>query len=451
LKNGLIAAGEKILTRTAHALEHHPKHVTALVAAALLLGGGGAFAVASLGPDPSDLPVREVLEAVTPLPVREQLDALELHRFNLYRSEITRSSDSVDSLLARLGVDDPAAAAYLRTDNGFRTQILGRAGRTVTVEANDAQKLQKLVVRWTPNDDGTFRRLVIERGEQGFASRVETAPLVASTRMSGAAIRSSLFAAADDARIPDAVIGQIIEIFSGDIDFHRALRQGDRFSVVYEALEADGEPMKVGRILSVEFLNKGQTHTAMWFQEPGRAKGSYFSMDGKSLETSYLASPVKFSRVTSGFATRFHPILHEWKAHLGVDYGASIGTPVRTIGDGTVEFAGVQNGFGKVVIIRHNNTDETLYAHLSRLDVRAGQPVHQGDNVGAVGMTGWATGPHLHFEFRVNGVHQDPSVIAQHRQAATLSAQARPAFERAARSMRMQLEAAQGAAVARAE
>ncbi|MBG9389631.1 M23 family metallopeptidase [Caenimonas aquaedulcis] len=452
MKNGLIAAGEKLLSRAAHALEHHPKQVTALLAAILLCGGGGAFAVAKLTPDAPDRPVREVLESVSPLPVQRQLDALDVHRFNLFRSEVSRASDTVESLLARLGVSDPAAAAYLRGDSTFRAQVLGRAGRIITAEASDTQALQKISVRWTAGDDGTFRRLVIARDAIGFASRIESAPLTASTRIGSATIRTSLFAAADEARIPDAVISQLIDIFSGDIDFHRSLHNGDRFNVVYEALEADGEPMRTGRVLSVEFMNKGQLHQAMWFQEPGR-KGSYYSLDGKSLDTGYLASPMEFSRVTSGFANRFHPILHQWKAHLGVDYGAVIGTAVRAVGDGTVEFAGEQNGFGKVVIVRHNNTDETLYAHLSRIDVRAGQPVRQSQNVGAVGMTGWATGPHLHFEFRVNGVHQDPTLIARHHgESSELSAQARPAFDRMAQSMRIQLAAAQASSsVARAD
>ena len=151
---------------------------------------------------------------------------------------------------------------------------------------------------------------------------------------------------------------------------------------------------------------------------------------------------MEFSRVTSNFAMRFHPILHQWKAHLGTDYGGAIGTPVRSVGDGVVDFAGVQNGFGNVVIVRHNSTDETLYAHLSRIDVRRGQSVAQGQRIGALGQTGWATGPHLHFEFRVNGVHKNPQLIAKHNDAATLSAESRPDFERLARAMRVQLAAA---------
>ena len=449
MKNGLIAAAEKLLSRAAHALEHHPKHVTALIAALMLGGGGGAFAVASLDPtpDPSTVQVRQVLEAVQPLAVKDQVQALDVHAFNLFRSDVTRASDTVESLLARLGIDDSYAATYLRNEPTFRTQLLGRAGRVLTGEASATQALRKLSARWAPDADGTFKRLVVERTSQGdFSSRLETVPLVAATRMSSAVIRTSLFAAADDARIPDSVVEQIIHIFSGDIDFHRSLRNGDRFNVVYEALEADGEPLRTGRILSVEFVNNGKLHQAMWFQEPG-TKGAYYTLDGKSLDTSYLASPMEFSRVTSGFAMRFHPILHKWKAHLGTDYGAATGTPVRAVGDGVVAFAGEQNGFGNVVIVKHNNTDETVYAHLSRIDVRAGQNVNQGQHVGAVGATGWATGPHLHFEFRVNGVHKNPSDIAKHSDATPLSAAARPQFERQARSMRTQLAAAASVAV----
>jgi murein DD-endopeptidase MepM/ murein hydrolase activator NlpD len=453
LKNGLMAAGEQILARAAHALEHHPKHVTAALAAVMLCGGGAAFAVASLDPEPSTVTVRQVLEAVQPLPVQEQLQALDIHSFRLFRSETTRASDTVEALLARLGIDDMQAAAFLRKDPMFRAQLLGRAGRTVTAEASDSQELQKLSARWAAaEDNGTFKRLVIERMPQGgFATRVESAPLVAATRMGSATVRTSLFAAADEARIPDGVVGKLVEIFSTDIDFHHALRVGDRFNVVYEALEADGEPMRTGRILSAEFMNNGTLHQAMWFEEPGR-KGGYYTLDGKSLDTSYLASPMEFSRVTSGFNMRFHPVLHRWKAHLGVDYGADIGTPVRTVGDGMVEFAGQQNGFGNVVIVKHNNSDQTLYAHLSRIDVQAGQTIRQGQHVGAVGATGWASGPHLHFEFRVNGAHQDPLVMARNSGALPLSAAAKPQFDRLARSMRAQLTAAASATtVARAD
>jgi murein DD-endopeptidase MepM/ murein hydrolase activator NlpD len=443
LKNSLIAVTRYLVDHVAHALEHHPKFLTAVAAAMMLGGGGGALAVASsMAPDPALWPVREILEDVQPLPVEAQAEALDVHSLKLFRSEATRANDTVESLLARLGVSDMAAAAYLRSDTTFRTQVLGRVGRNLTAEVNGRHGLDKLSVRWVPEDNGQFTRLVIERTPQReFVSRVETAPLAASARLAGGTIRSSLFAAVDDARIPDDIAMQVADIFSSDIDFHRGLRRGDRFSVVYEALEADGEPMRTGRVLSVEFMNNGRQHQAIWFQEPGK-KGGYYTMEGKSLTSSYLASPMEFSRVTSGFAMRFHPILKAWKAHLGVDYGAPTGTPVRTVGDGIVEFAGVQNGFGNVVFVRHNKGDVTVYAHLSRIDVRQGQSVSQAQRIGAVGSTGWATGPHLHFEFRVNGAHQDPLVMARKSEGAMLSAAARPAFDRLAGAMRMQLAAA---------
>ena len=237
---------------------------------------------------------------------------------------------------------------------------------------------------------------------------------------------------------------QVAELFSGDIDFRRSLRKGDRFSVVYETLEADGEPLRTGRVLSAEFQNNGKLHQALWFQDPATSQGAYYTADGQSLRRAYLASPVEFSRVSSGFAMRFHPIHKTWRAHLGTDFAAPTGTPVRIVGDGVVEFAGVQNGFGNVVFIKHRNQHVTVYAHLSRIGVKKGESVSQGQNIGAVGATGWATGPHLHFEFRVNGEHQDPMLIARQSEAAApVSAAARPAFDRLASVMRTELSSAE--------
>ncbi|MGZ5181892.1 MAG: peptidoglycan DD-metalloendopeptidase family protein [Ramlibacter sp.] len=435
----------------AKVLEHHPKQVTALVAALLLGGGGAAFAVASFGPDAASLPVHEVLEPVPLQDLRAQFDVLDAHSFSLWRSETVRATDTADTLLARLGVSDAEAAAYLRQDPVVRAQLLGRHGRVARAETTEQHALRSLTVRWVADDSGTFKRLVVQRGAQGrFTSRVETAPLVATARLGSGTVHSSLFASMDDARIPDEVAMQVADIFSSEIDFHRGLRKGDRFSIVYEALEADGEPLRTGRVLSVEFDNNGRKHQAMWFQQPG-TKGAYYTLDGKSLTSAYLASPMEFSRVTSSFAMRFHPILNQWRAHTGVDYGAPSGTPVRTVGDGVVDFAGVQNGYGNVVMVRHNASDTTVYAHLSRIDVRVGQAVSQGQRIGAVGATGWATGPHLHFEFRVNGSFHDPMEVARRSQGTTLTAAARPAFDKLARAMRSQLDAAELATLASAE
>jgi murein DD-endopeptidase MepM/ murein hydrolase activator NlpD len=254
-------------------------------------------------------------------------------------------------------------------------------------------------------------------------------------------IQTSLFAATDDANIPDNVATQLADVFAGDIDFQRALRKGDRFSVVYESLEADGETLRTGRVLSAEFVNAGKTLQAFWFQEPG-SKGGYYNADGKSLRHAYLASPLAFSRITSGFKMRFHPILQTWKAHLGVDYAAPTGTPVRSVGQGVVDFAGVQNGFGNVVMVKHNSGHTTVYAHLSRINVTRGQSIAQGQTVGLVGQTGWATGPHLHFEFRVNGTQKDPILMARESISVEVSAAARDAFKRQIAQSRTELTAA---------
>jgi murein DD-endopeptidase MepM/ murein hydrolase activator NlpD len=181
--------------------------------------------------------------------------------------------------------------------------------------------------------------------------------------------------------VPDGVTNQIAEIFGTDIDFRRELRKGDTFTVLYEAHTADGEPItwggSAGRVLAARFINKGETRDAVWFQEAGR-KGAYFDLTGRSKTRAFLASPLAFSRVTSGFAMRFHPILQTWRRHLGVDFGAPTGTPVRSVGEGVVSFAGRQGGYGNVVQVQHSGNRSTLYAHLSRIDVRKGQRVEQG-------------------------------------------------------------------------
>ncbi len=434
----------------------HPKRVTGTLAALLLGTGVTAFGVAPLAPDAADLPVRQVLEAVQALPTQSQTEVLDDFRYSLFRTDTTRSSDTADALLKRLNIDDASASAFLRSDANAHLILAGRPGKAVTVEASDSQQLLKLSMRWPTDDETLFKRLVIERTPAGLVSRIETAPYTASARLASGNIQSSLFAATDEARIPDAVAVQIAEIFSGDIDFRRALRKGDRFNVVYETLEADGEALRTGRVLSAEFVNAGKTYQAMWFQAPGQNsgaqnKGGYYTLDGQSLRRAYLSSPVEFSRVSSGFSMRFHPILQKWRAHLGTDFAAATGTPARTVGDGVVEFAGAQNGYGNVVFIKHRNGHETVYAHLSKISVQRGQTVSQGQTIGLVGATGWATGPHLHFEFRVNGVHQDPMTIAKQSETVTLSASAMPAFRELAAGVKSQLQAAATITQTRAE
>ena len=418
-----------------------------------MLGLGGfaatAFGIAPMMPDASDLPKRLVTETVTPQDMQSQLDALAEHELQLYRTDLTRSSDTADSLLKRLNISDPIAAAFIRNDATARKLLEGRGGKMVQVTTDESGALTELVARYAPaNPDQLathFMRLRIKRFENDrFQAMVETAPLASQVRMGSGTVRSSLFAATDDAHIPDAVATQLAEVFATDIDFHRELRKGDTFSVVYEALTADGEPITwsaSGKLLGADFVNNGRSYSAVWFKD-GQGKGTYFGLDGQSKKRAFLASPMEFSRVTSGFAMRMHPILNTWKQHKGVDYGAPSGTPIRTVGDGVVDFAGWQNGYGNVVEIRHGNGRSTVYAHMSRIDVKRGQHVDQGMRIGAVGSTGWATGPHLHFEVKLNGVQQNPTLMAKASEALTLSPAAKAQFAQLATSVKGQLEIA---------
>ncbi len=409
---------ERALVSINLVLQAHPGRLMA--AMLFTLGGFGAAALAVapvLGND--NIAQTLLVQDLEPVGLPAQAEALAEHRLVLSRSDLTRPGDSAASLLKRLGVQDAAAAAFLRNDDVARSLLQGRAGKMVLARATDRGELVELVARFAAEGSELasthFNRLSMVREGQQWQARSERVALGRAVRLGSGTVRSSLFAATDDARIPDGVATQLTEIFASEIDFHRELRKGDTFNVIYETLTADDEPAAWlnagGKVLAAEFVNKGRVHQAMWFAS-GPARGSYFGFDGRSRRRAFLASPLEFSRMTSGFAMRQHPLSNNWRAHLGVDYGAPQGTTVRTVGDGVIEFAGRQNGYGNVVQVRHSQDRSTLYAHLSAVDVKTGQRIEQGQRIGAVGATGYATGPHLHFEFRVRGVHQDPLQLA---------------------------------------
>jgi len=430
----------------------HRHRLTLIAGAVVLMAGFGitAVAVAPMVADPT-LPVQRVVsQAVVAEGLDEQLAELAAQDITLTRSDVTRATDSADALLARLGVRDPSAAAFLRSDATARQLLAGRGGKMVQAHTDGSGNLLQLVARY-PTDQAEqarthFTRLSVSRSGTRWAAKLQTAPYAAQVRLASGTIRNTLFAATDESGIPDAVSAQLSEIFATDIDFHRELHKGDTFSVVYESLTADGEPVVwnegAGRVLAAEFVNGGKSHHAVWFAAAD-GRGAYYEVDGRSKRRSFLASPLEFSRVTSGFAMRFHPLLQKWGAHLGVDYGAPIGTPVRSVADGVVEFAGVQNGYGNVVQVLHGQQRSTLYAHLSRIQVRKGQKVQQGQAVGAVGMTGWSTGPHLHFEFRVAGQHQDPLRLAKATDNQALDSAARQRFAETLQVVKAKLEVAE--------
>ncbi|MEO8299609.1 MAG: M23 family metallopeptidase, partial [Burkholderiales bacterium] len=431
----------------------------------LLLGWGvTAFGVAPLtAVDPAPIATRVIQEHIATQRLQAQLDATDLHALTLYRSDRTRAGDTAETLLARLGIDDHEAAQFLRRDPIAQQVLTGRAGKPVQVTIEQPSsglgQLVQLTLRGpaaridgaedSPEVSRRFTRIVIKREGGRLVSGTEQVPLQVQQRTTTGTIESSLFSAADDAQIPDAVTTQLAEIFGSDIDFRRELRRGDQFTVLYETLVADGEPVNwgpaTGRILAARFVNRGDTLEAYWFQEPGK-RGGYFDANGRSKARVFLASPLAFSRISSGFSMRFHPILQTWRAHLGVDYAAPTGTSVRAVGDATVEFAGWQNGYGNVVQLRHGGDKLTVYAHLSRIQVKQGERVVQGQAVGAVGATGWATGPHLHFEFRQAGHQVDPLKVARSSETVALSPTARAQFMASQQAAAQQLAGAVGAA-----
>jgi len=317
--------------------------------------------------------------------------------------------DTIASALSRLEVFDPALLEFLRKDATAR-QLLRQfvVGRTLHAERDESGSLLMLRVGL-----GGTSVLEISRSAEGFSARMKPLATSTKTHYRAGTIRSSLFAATDAAGVPDAVAMQLARIFSTDIDFHADLRQGDTFAVIYEVAHGGAETTAPGRVLAAEFINKGRRHTAVLFPDEDGVD-AYYDLDGSNRNKSFLRSPIEFSRVSSGFGGRLHPIAGEWRTHTGVDFAAPAGTRVLAAADGVVSFAGWKNGYGNTLEIRHGGNISTLYAHLSRFAPTAtvGSRVRQGEPIGFVGATGWATGPHLHYEFKVAGAHQDPMKVA---------------------------------------
>ncbi len=255
--------------------------------------------------------------------------------------------------------------------------------------------------------------LKVTRDANGFSSDVLEHPLEIRTRSAGAVIDSSLFQAAADADLNERIAFDLAEIFQYDIDFVLDIQQGDRFSVVYEEIFKDGVPLRTGNILAAKFVNEGREYRAVRYVDTD-GNAQYYTPDGNSLRKAFIRAPVQFSRVSSRFnPSRRHPVLNTIRAHKGVDYAAPIGTPVRAAGDGRVRFVGKQGGYGNVIELEHGSGVVTVYGHLSRFaaQTRRGQRVEIGSVIGYVGMTGLATGPHLHYEYRIRGQHQNPQTV----------------------------------------
>jgi len=398
------------------------KRAAALAAFAV---SGAVAAVASMMPSADTELLRTRAAVIEPLPIR--LDEALLPAPSSYlREERFQRGDTLNGLFARLDIAEADARKLMR----LRAMRLLRPGAIVTAEVRaGAQRDGELAwLEFLASREGIVR---IERAGQGLAASERRAQIETRTELKSAVIYSSLFGASDTVGIPDSVAIQLAEMFGGDIDFHRDLRKGDRFSVIYETQWVDGRPLRAGRVLAAEFVNQGHEYRALQFD------GGYYAPDGKNMRKALLRSPLEFSRVSSAFGMRKHPFLKSWRAHRGVDYAAPAGTRVRAVGDGVVDFAGRKGGYGNMVIVRHDASNSTAYAHLKAFGrgIRRGARVAQGDTVGLVGQTGWATGPHLHYEFRIAGVARNPlsvplpagKPVARHDMAA-FQAMAQPLF-----------------------
>jgi len=369
--------------------------------------------VAAFGTAPTTAEIEGVRQSVIEQLAPPQAEASDVSTEIFVREEIVQRGDTVASLLSRLGVVDSEAQAFMRKTPG--AAVISRQmgpGKRVTARTDGHGNLQSLTF---PLNGGKDRALVVERDDRStFKASEQAMPLETQVVTKSAEIRFSLFGATDAAGITDSVATGLADIFGGDIDFHRDIRKGDRFSVIYETVNHLGRMVRTGRILAAEFVNDRKIYRAVWFEgEDG--KGGYYTAEGKNIRKAFLRSPLEFSRITSGFSSaRLHPILHTMRAHKGIDYGAPIGTHVKATGDGVVEFTGRQGGYGNIVILRHQSRYMTVYGHLSGFapGIHKGTRVSQGDVIAYVGATGMATGPHLHYEFRVDGIHQNPLTIA---------------------------------------
>jgi len=403
------------------------------VAAMLVLPFIGVVAAFGIAPDTVTEPVarvqvvQELALPAAPLPVA-------IGEAGYWREDRIQRGDTLAELLARLGADDSAALQFLRNTRTARTLYQLAPGRTV--RANVAGDGRLLALRYQTGG----KVLNVERQGDGFSVSEVPVELERRVLMKSGEIRSSLFAATDAAGLSDAVAIQVADIFSTDIDFHRDLRRGDHFSVVYEMFYDRGEPVRSGRVLAAEFINVGRLYRAVYFQY-SEEHGGYYTPDGRNIRKAFLRSPLEFSRISSGFSNRFHPILQQWRAHKGIDYAAPTGTRVKATGDGVVEHAGRHSGgYGNLVVLRHQSKYTTWYGHLSSFakGMRKGARVAQGEVIGYVGATGLATGPHLHYEFRINDVHQNPLRVVLPA-APPISPDLKPAFDAAAAPLSQQL------------
>lgn len=355
-----------------------------------------------------NIPTTNVVEEISLPEVSNALANSTKQTF--WYKEHVRRDDNLNSILFRLNIHNRDSIRFIRSDS-----VASEIGNTLkpghNIEAQTDSDGNLISLEYQIESD-TFIHVI--QGVNGYQAnkvvhRLENRPILKSAK-----IKNSLFGATDDANIPDDIAVQLANIFESEIDFNTDLRRGDQFNVIYEGSYDQGDLVKTGDILAAEFVNNGKTYEAIGFRNDA-GEMEYYTPEGKSLHKSFLRSPLEFTRISSGFSLgRFHPILQRLKAHQGVDMAAPTGTRVKASGDAVVEFVGKKGGYGNVITLKHDNGVTTVYGHLSRFadGLRKGKKVLQGDIIGFVGMTGLATGPHLHYEFMLNGQHLNPMTVA---------------------------------------
>ncbi len=317
-----------------------------------------------------------------------------------------RSGDTLSTLFAKAGFNDKVMYEVLGSN--LKKHELTRIfpGETLGFLKEETGSLAKVKLQRSP-----LEYFVFEKSPEGdYQSEKFTRTPDVHIAYGEGVIESSLFLAGQKAGLTQTQIMELANIFGWDIDFVLDIREGDGFSLIYEELYLDGEKYKNGRILAASFTNQGRQLDAVLYEQDN-GLSHYFTPDGNSMRKAFLRTPVDFARISSHFnLKRKHPILHKIRAHRGTDYAASRGTPIKAAGDGKVIHAARKGGYGKTVIIQHGQSITTLYAHMHRYakGIKKGARVKQGQVIGYIGSTGLASGPHLHYEFRVNGVHKNP-------------------------------------------
>jgi len=422
----------------------------------LAIGGICTFAaVTAFGVAPlADSAVPEQRLMTEPLLISKVSTAKS--EISFVQHEKIRRGETLSSLLSRMGVNDDELAGFVRRDRTARGLLELRPGRTVSATLAADRSVESLNYRL--ESEGSLdqaKRLVIRRSDGKLEAVEEPLPLERSVEIRSAEVRRTLAEALEAADIPDSLVTRMGDIFGTEVDLRKDVRRGDRLRVVYQTVREAGslEPATVERILAVQFRGGQRKLEAVWFDR-GNGNGDYYSFDGRSLSRTFLASPLEFTRVSSNYTeARLHPIFRDWRAHKGVDMHAPIGTKVRTTADGTIKFIGRQSGYGNVIIVQHSARYQTLYAHLNEFaqGLEQGSRVIQGDVIGTVGMTGWSTGPHLHFEFHIDGEHVDPMAAIEQSPARLLQGDEKVRFANVAGQFRSRFGLLDSQLVARFE